>query len=82
MPPYTLEARAFRGGKACPTSEDKMEPILISVAECQAALGIGRTAVYSLLDRELQSAKIGRRRLIVLQSVHAYVLRAQTRDQL
>ena len=59
-----------------------MDPILISVAECQVALGVGRTTVYGLLHRELQSTKIGRRRLIFVESVHAYVSCMRSRDQL
>lgn len=46
--------------------------LAISVAECGEALGLGRTKIYELINSgELESLRVGRRRLIKLASVNA-----------
>jgi excisionase family DNA binding protein len=50
--------------------------LLYDYPEVGKRLSIGRTTVYSLVDRgELQSVKIGRRSLISAESLHSYVAR-------
>ena len=54
-----------------------MEPLTISVNNAKAALGIGHTKLFELLnDGTLQSVRIGRRRLIKVESIHALVNQA------
>jgi hypothetical protein len=51
-----------------------MEPLLISVAEMRSMLGISKNYAYTILDQGLiESRYIGRRRLVVLESLRAYV---------
>ena len=47
-----------------------MEPEVVSVAEAQAMTRLGETKVYELIKKgDLVSIKIGRRRLIRLDSI-------------
>lgn len=49
-------------------------PIAVSVAEACRLTGLGRTRIYqAMADRELDSLKIGRRRLVLVVSLHAFV---------
>lgn len=50
-------------------------PILVGVDEARYLLGgIGRTNLYSLISSgKLESVKIGKRRLVRVQSIHALV---------
>ena len=55
-----------------------LEPILVSVEDARAMLGgIGRTNLYQRLScGELESVKIGKRRLVRLSSIHALIDKA------
>ena len=47
-----------------------MDPLLVSVQEAARMLGIGRTSIYQLINSgELQTMKLGRRRLITIESL-------------
>lgn len=47
-----------------------------SVTEAAAALGIGRTYVFQLIkEGALDSLKVGRRRLVPVTEVHAFLAR-------
>lgn len=47
---------------------------LISIADAQQIMGLGRTTIYGLLsDGSLKSVKIGRRNLIIKDSIDALV---------
>ena len=47
---------------------------LIPQLEAQRTLSIGRTLLYQLMDAgELETVKIGRRRLVVASSIDAYI---------
>jgi excisionase family DNA binding protein len=47
-----------------------MEPLLISIAEAAKALSLGRTSVYELIRTgELETRKMGRRRLVTVASI-------------
>ena len=47
-----------------------MEPFLISIAETAKALSLGRTSVYELIkEGELETRKMGRRRLVTVESI-------------
>jgi len=51
-----------------------MEKQLLSISEAQEVLGIRRSTIYGLMDRgELESVRIGRRRLVPVQSIEAYI---------
>jgi hypothetical protein len=59
-----------------------MEKLLASIPETEAALNEGRTSVYERIARgELESVKQGRKRSIVVASIHALVekLRAEAK---
>ena len=49
-------------------------PIVVSIHEAQRLLSVSRTTVFDLLrSDELKSFRCGRRRLILLSSIHDYV---------
>jgi len=51
-------------------------PVLIMIETAAARLGIGRSAVYLLMDSgQLANIKIGRRRLIPATAIDDYVTR-------
>jgi excisionase family DNA binding protein len=51
-----------------------VEPLLLSVSETAAMLGIHRTTVYDLMaSGRLRSATLGRRRLIPRTAIDAFV---------
>ena len=52
------------------------EPLLISVKEAAALLGISRNYMYGLLDEQLIECRyIGRRRLVLRASLEQYIER-------
>lgn len=54
--------------------ENIVQQILISIRETSELLGVKRTTTNKLLNLGLiEATKIGRRRLIFLESVHAYL---------
>jgi excisionase family DNA binding protein len=57
-------------------NEDLRLRITSTIAEFNRLTGVGNTKTYQLLnDDEIESITVGRRRLIVLASWHAYVER-------
>ena len=51
-------------------------PIAVSIHEAQRLLSVSRTTVFDLMrSNELKSFRCGRRRLILLSSIHDYVNR-------
>lgn len=47
-----------------------MEPLLVSITDAAKALGLGRTSIYDLMrSGELETRKMGRRRLITAASL-------------
>jgi excisionase family DNA binding protein len=61
--------------------------LLISVEEAAQALGIGRSQTYELvMGGQVESVKIGKRRLVVAASLDVYVQRlkaaAESTDQI
>lgn len=51
-----------------------MDPITISVADAVHALGMGRTTIYKLLKNgSISSVRIGRRRLVLVESLQQLV---------
>ena len=51
-----------------------MERLLVSIPDVCAALGIGRTTVYELVDqRQIVKVNIGRRSFVTAESLGAYV---------
>jgi excisionase family DNA binding protein len=63
------------------TSTDRShqnEPMACSINDTKRKLGIGRTKVYDLIrNRELETIKIGTRRLVLIRSIHALVRTAR-----
>jgi len=55
-------------------STSAIRPLLLSIPDAAAALGIGRTLVNELVSMgELASIKIGGRRLVRLDAIEQYV---------
>ena len=51
-----------------------MDPIAISIEDARKALGIGRTKLYELVGQgRLKTLRVGRRRLVVVASIHALI---------
>jgi excisionase family DNA binding protein len=51
-----------------------MEPLAVSVEEAERISGIGRTKLYELLTSgAIKSRKVGRRRLVIVWSLRAYL---------
>lgn len=50
-----------------------------TVEEAAAALGVGRTVMYELLDGQIESVKVGRRRIVPVDALTAFMdkLRAE-----
>ena len=57
--------------------------ITISVDEAMSATGIGRTLLYELLnDRSIRSIKVGKKRLVIVASIHEWIAGQESYDQL
>jgi excisionase family DNA binding protein len=57
-----------------PEHVDNIQPIAISVEEAAKAAGVGRTLIYEALSKnELASLKAGRRRLIRVEALRAWL---------
>ncbi len=58
-----------------PRGEERLrEKLLLRVEEAAGALGIGRTILYELIrSGELVSVRVGRRRLVPIAALRAYV---------
>ena len=51
-----------------------MEKLLVSILEAADVLSVGRTTVYELMDTgQLETRKLGRRRLITAESLRRLV---------
>ncbi len=57
-----------------------MEQQFLSIRDAARALGIGKTRMHEMLDHEVPSVRIGRRRLVHVDDLHDYIerLRAGT----
>ncbi|MEQ8441432.1 MAG: helix-turn-helix domain-containing protein [Alphaproteobacteria bacterium] len=56
--------------------EVKIERLLVSVEEAGIALSVGRSTVWKLINSgNLQTRKIGRRRLVTVESVQSVAKR-------
>lgn len=54
-----------------------MQPVTVTVAGARSALGLGTTKLYALIrDGDLDTIKIGRRRLITVASINRLVASA------
>ena len=48
--------------------------ITISVADAMSATGLGKTSMYELLnDGSIRSFKVGKKRLVILESIHEWI---------
>lgn len=53
--------------------------LLLTIADTGPKIGVGRTKVYELIEAgEIETVRIGRRRLVVAESIDAYVERLRT----
>ena len=51
-------------------------PLLLPVPEAGQMLGLGRSRIYELIDAgAIQSLKIGKRRLVIVESLKSFVQR-------
>lgn len=49
-------------------------PLAYSIAQACALSGLGRTTIYAAIGRgELETLKIGRRRLVTAEALHAWL---------
>jgi excisionase family DNA binding protein len=56
--------------------------ITISVDEAMSATGIGKTMLYELLnDGSIRSILVGKRRLVIVQSIHEWVAAMESQQQ-
>lgn len=54
-----------------------MEPITVTVSSAMAAIGIGQTKIYELINNgTLETVRVGRRRLVKTASIRALVNQA------
>lgn len=59
-------------------TESTFEPLLLTVPEAAAIIRHSRSVLYKLMDSgEIRSVKVGRRRLILTEALHAYVDRLE-----
>lgn len=57
-----------------------MEPLALTVADAVRLIGVGKTTIYRLIAQgRLSSIKIGRRKLVLMASVHELMQREQVR---
>jgi excisionase family DNA binding protein len=55
--------------------------ITISVDEAMSAIGIGKTLLYQLLnDGSLRSIKVGKKRLVIVESIHEWIANMESYD--
>ncbi len=51
-----------------------MEAMAVSINEAAKALSLGRTSIYALIaDGRLEAFRLGRRRLVTVESIHKLV---------
>lgn len=61
--------------------EHTQQPLLLGVDEAARRLGIGRSKLYQLLQtRELVSVHVGRRRLVVPESLGDFIAKRVAED--
>jgi hypothetical protein len=83
MPPATqsedgIHNRAERRGLN--RAERQMRPALVPIAAAADHLGVGRSTLYTLLP-DLESIKIGKRRLVTMESLDRLVERLIERQR-
>jgi excisionase family DNA binding protein len=55
--------------------------ITISVDEAMLAIGVGKTLLYELLnDGSLRSIKVGKKRLVIVESIHEWIANMESYD--
>ncbi len=51
-----------------------MDPLTITINDARKAIGVGRTTIYSLIaNGQIETVKIGRRRLVRVESIRQLV---------
>lgn len=51
-----------------------MEPLALSINDTATALGLGRTSIYAMIsDGRLEAFRLGRRRLVRMESIKRLV---------
>lgn len=56
-----------------------MEPLAVSIQGACAAIGVKRSTLYTLLgSKQIPSIKVGKRRLILVSAIRAYLERLET----
>lgn len=54
-----------------------MEPVTITISNAMSVIGIGQTKIYELMNNgTLQTVRVGRRRLVKIESIRALVNQA------
>jgi hypothetical protein len=58
----------------CPSERRTPDPLLVSIRDMEAMLGISRRKVYELLNSgDVECRYIGRRRLVLMASLREFV---------
>jgi len=58
------------------TSRPPVEPIAVAIPEATRVAGVSRSSLYpAIMAGEIESAVIGRRRVVILASLRAWIMR-------
>jgi len=78
--PAERENAVARAPHTTATARPPVEPIAVAIPEAARLAGIGRSTVYPAIMRgEIESAVIGRRRVVILASLREWVARQVVR---
>ena len=66
----------INGERSAPAGPYEARPLAVSVKVACAVIGVGNTTLWALIkDGRIQTAKIGRRRLVIYESLVALIAR-------
>ncbi|WP_447726634.1 helix-turn-helix domain-containing protein [Sphingomonas koreensis] len=55
-----------------------MDAMLVSISRTAETLNLGRTSIYAMINEgRLETVKLGRRRLVKMESIHALIAAAK-----
>ena len=67
--------------KSAVETAEPIAPLLVSVSEAARLLSLSRSTVENLVARnEIQSLKVGRRRLLTVAAIQAFIRHQETDD--
>lgn len=77
-------ARARQNERAQAEARERvtMEPLAVSIQGACAAIGVKRSTLYALIgSKQLPSIKVGKRRLILVSAIRAYLERLEASSE-